>query len=283
VHGRRIDLAPALERSARPEAPPQQQARAAGPAWTVEARFDRATMANGAAFQNLAASAANDGAIFTRLRLDGQIAPGQPFHLEIAPGPEGRSLAASAQDAGALLRGLDTVKVMEGGHLTLSGRYDDTRQGHPLSGLAEITDFRIRDPNGLGRLLQAMTLYGLVQVASGPGLGFTRLSAPFTLTDDALDLGESRAFSASLGLTAKGHFDLRHDTMAIEGTIVPAYFFNSLLGHIPLVGRLFSPESGGGVFAATYTISGPMKDPRVAVNPLSALTPGFLRGLFGLF
>ena len=69
----------------------------------------------------------------------------------------------------------------------------------------------------------------------------------------------------------------------IEGTIVPAYVFNTLLGNLPLVGRLFSPEAGGGVFAATYRIQGALSDPAVTVNPLAALTPGFLRGLFGLF
>jgi hypothetical protein len=69
----------------------------------------------------------------------------------------------------------------------------------------------------------------------------------------------------------------------IEGTIVPAYLFNTLLGNLPIIGRLFSPEAGGGVFAATYRIQGPLADPQVVINPLAALTPGFLRGLFGLF
>ncbi|MFC7542924.1 hypothetical protein ACFQU2_30460 [Siccirubricoccus deserti] len=58
--------------------------------------------------------------------------------------------------------------------------------------------------------------------------------------------------------------------------------FNTLLGNIPLLGRLFSPEAGGGVFAGTYRVQGPLADPQVTVNPLAALTPGFLRGLFGL-
>jgi hypothetical protein len=128
-----------------------------------------------------------------------------------------------------------------------------------------------------------MTLYGLVEVLQGPGLGFSRLIAPFHLSHDVLELGDARAFSSSLGMTAKGEADLARHTLALEGTIVPAYFFNTLLGEIPLVGRLFSPERGGGVFAASYTMRGPFDDPAVTVNPLAALTPGFLRGLFGIF
>ena len=68
----------------------------------------------------------------------------------------------------------------------------------------------------------------------------------------------------------------------LDGTIVPAYFFNTLLGNLPLIGRLFSPEAGGGVFAATFRAQGPPEDAEITVNPLAALTPGFLRGLFGL-
>ena len=92
-----------------------------------------------------------------------------------------------------------------------------------------------------------MTLYGLVEVVQGPGMGFTQLVAPFKLTNDLLELDDARAYSPSLGMTAKGKADLARNRCDVQGTIVPAYFFNSLLGGIPFVGRLFSPERGGGV------------------------------------
>ena len=84
-------------------------------------------------------------------------------------------------------------------------------------------------------------------------------------------------------MTAKGRVDLATNRCDLEGTLVPAYFFNSLLGDLPIIGKLFSPERGGGLFAATYSLGGNCNDPVVGVNPLAALTPGFLRGLFGLF
>jgi hypothetical protein len=68
----------------------------------------------------------------------------------------------------------------------------------------------------------------------------------------------------------------------MSGTIVPAYFFNSMLGQLPLVGKLFSPEKGGGVFAARFGVDGQIDDPNISINPLSALTPGFLRDIFGV-
>ena len=57
-----------------------------------------------------------------------------------------------------------------------------------------------------------------------------------------------------------------------------------MLGRIPVLGNILTGgEKGGGVFAATYTMTGPMEEPVILVNPLSALTPGFLRNLFGIF
>jgi len=225
----------------------------------------------------------NDGRVTRRLSLEGRIGARGSFQAQIAPDSTGRRLTMTADDAGELLRGLDYIRSMQGGRLSVQANYNDAQPGRPLNGTADIEDFRVREAPALGKLLQAMTLYGLIEVLQGPGLGFSRLVAPFRLTDDALELTDARAFSSSLGLTMKGRLNLDADTMDMQGTIVPAYFFNNLLGNIPLVGKLFSPERGGGVFAASYSIRGRLDDPEVFVNPLAALTPGFLRGLFGLF
>ncbi len=281
-NGAVIDLAARLERSTPPHKPEATEPPR-GPPWVVDAKFNRVLLANGAALGGVVLHAENDGRVFRQLRLEGQTSARGPLLLQIVPDGTGRRLVVNAADAGELLRGLDYVKTMQGGKLSIQGHYNDTQPRRPLSGTANIEDFRIQNAPALGKLLQAMTLYGLVEVARGPGLGFTRMEAPFQLTDNYLAIDDARAFSSSLGLTAKGRIDLDAQMIEMEGTIVPAYFFNSLLGNIPLVGKLFSPEKGGGVFAASYSVRGPLNDPSVSVNPLAALTPGFLRGLFRLF
>jgi hypothetical protein len=253
-----------------------------GPPWKIDARFDHALMANAQTFDGLVLHAESNGTLLTRLRFDARAAR-QPILLEVSSASGGRRLTASAGDAGRLLRALDIMQTMEGGHLTIDGTFDDRAASQPLSGTAEIEDFRIRDAPAIAKVLQAMTLYGLVDMVGGPGLGFTRLIAPFRLDGPVLELSEARAFSSSLGLTAKGRVDLAADRADINGTVVPAYFFNSLLGKMPLIGKLFSPETGGGLFAANYAVRGKLSDPEVSVNPLAALTPGILRGLFGNF
>jgi AsmA-like C-terminal region/Protein of unknown function len=283
LSGRTLDLSARLAHHTAPHPPPPKPTPPSGPHWTLDARFDHAIMAGDHQITALAVQMDSDGGLTRRLDLDGMTGPKAPFHMRISSTGGKRTLDATAANAGELLAALDLITRMQGGQLTVTGSYDDTTADHALDGTAEIADFRMRDAPILGRLLQAMTLYGLVELARGPGLGFSRLVAPFRLTADSLTLKGARAFSSSLGLTVRGTIDLDRQLVTLDGTIVPAYFFNALLGNIPFVGRLFSPEPGGGLFAASYAVRGSLDDPDVTVNPLSALTPGFLRGLFGLF
>jgi hypothetical protein len=49
---------------------------------------------------------------------------------------------------------------------------------------------------------------------------------------------------------------------------------------VPILGKLLLGGEGQGLFAANYRAVGPIDDPKISVNPLSALAPGFLRNLF---
>ncbi len=69
-------------------------------------------------------------------------------------------------------------------------------------------------------------------------------------------------------------------TLDLDGTLVPAYTLNSILGYIPVIGNLLLGGEGQGIFAAGFHASGALDDPKISVNPLSALAPGMLRNLF---
>jgi hypothetical protein len=287
LRGDALDLRRAFGDDAPAGAPPAEP----GPALAVDGRFDRVLLGPGRELGAVAAQVLVDGrGVVRQGQVTGRAGPRGAFQATITPdvapagtpAGAGRALRLTAEDAGALLAAFDVLQHLEGGRLSVTARYAHNGPGAPLLGTAEMDDFAVRNAPAFGKLLQAMTLYGLLEALSGPGLSFARMIAPFALTPDVLALEDARAFSASLGLTAKGTLDRRRRRLAMEGTVVPAYMFNSLLGNIPILGRLFSPEAGGGVFAATFRVQGPLADPQVSVNPLAALTPGFLRGLFGI-
>ena len=88
------------------------------------------------------------------------------------------------------------------------------------------------------------------------------------------------AFGSAIGMTATGTVNFDDGVLAIEGVVVPANAINSVVSNIPVIGHIFAGGPNGGIFAANYSATGPVRDPRVSVNMLSALTPGFLRNLF---
>jgi hypothetical protein len=280
LRGSQIDLVPKLTEKSDGKPSPDGPAT---PAWTLDGHFDRALLANGEQAGNLLVKAGGDGATIRSLDVIGNMGSGVGFSIRIDPQGGKRHLHVTTRDAGSLLRGLDIIGTMQSGQLTLDADFGRPIGFRPLAGTVEITDVTVKNSPVLGKLLQAITVYGLVDALRGPGMAFTRVTVPFQYNGTSVRLDQARAYNSSLGLTAKGTVGLGSGRTSITGTIVPAYFFNAMLGRIPLVGKLFSPEEGGGVFAARFGVDGPANDLTITVNTVSALTPGFLREIFGVF
>ena len=124
------------------------------------------------------------------------------------------------------------------------------------------------------------SLTGLGDVLRGEGIRLDRLVGVVSVTDGLLETDLIRAYGSALGLTARGRIDFDASLTDLEGTVVPAYSVNRILGKIPLLGPLLTGGKGEGLLAVTYHMTGDLNDPDVSVNPLSVLAPGFLRGLF---
>ncbi len=273
--GPTLDLSTGLGRIAQAQGSP---GRGAALPWRVDARFGRVLLDESHSLGPVRADAQSDGKRLVAASLE---APGVQGSLRTDG--RGRVATVRAADLGSLLRGIGTTDLLHGGRLSFDGRFDDALPTSPFTGTAELDDFTVRRAVVAGKLLQAFTLYGILDAIRGPGLFFSRAVVPMQYVGNVLTLRQARAYSSALGVTAQGWLDFARSTLDLRGTIVPAYVVNSALGRLPVVGHLFSPERGGGVIAANVTLRGRLDDPSVRVNPLSALTPGFLRGVFDLF
>jgi hypothetical protein len=167
---------------------------------------------------------------------------------------------------------------LQGGILDLNAVYGGAA---PTTGHLTLVKFQLLQAPGFTKIMQAVTIYG-AHDAAAPGLVFDRAVVPFTISNNTLRLQGARAFSSSLGFTASGKIGLADGQADIDATIIPAYAINALPGKIPLIGKLFTAEKGGGLFALRAHITGALSDPTVTANPLSALTPGVLRNIFGI-
>ncbi|MEJ1977775.1 MAG: hypothetical protein WDN49_18340 [Acetobacteraceae bacterium] len=62
-----------------------------------------------------------------------------------------------------------------------------------------LSHFRVRGAPFVGKLLQGMTLYGLMDALRGPGLVFDTLSATFRIDRSIIEVQHARTYSSSLG------------------------------------------------------------------------------------
>jgi hypothetical protein len=251
---------------------------------SLSAKVDKVWVSDKKYLKQITGTLSRDNNSWRGINVDGALANGEHFQVNLRRGDKGkRDIIITAENAGEMLRTLDVYDTMIGGNLKVKATFDDTVSGHPLAGDVLITDYRLVEAPALARLVGILTLTGIADALQGDGLSFSEFKAPFVLKGGVIDLTDVKATGLSLGYTAQGRIYSDAEVFDIEGTVVPAYALNSVLGNIPLLGTLLTgTEEGGGVFAATYRMTGPLENPKVTVNPLSALAPGIFRNLFGI-
>jgi uncharacterized protein YhdP len=212
--------------------------------------------------------------------LTGGLPAGGEFSLTLAPAGERQQLRLTSTDAGDLLQTLHQTGRVEGGRLELDATISRQQPSLEAEGKLVAHKFHVLDAPLLARLLTVASLTGIVNLLGGEGIAFEQLEAPFVVRNEVLQLDKGRVYGSQLGLTFEGRVDLADDLLDLEGTIVPLYGVNWTIGQIPIIGQLLKGSKGEGAFAMTYGMRGPVADPKISVNPLSALAPGFLRELF---
>lgn len=225
----------------------------------------------------------HDGQEWAEADVTGTLGKDRSLALKISAAGANREIILTSDNAGAALRALDLVDTMRGGKLVLKGAQPKGKVEAPWVGTLEISQFTLVQAPILAKVLTLASLTGITNTLSGRGIGFVSLDVPFTYRDGLATIKKARSVGSELGLTADGIVNTRKKTLGLNGMIIPAYTINSALGKIPIVGKIFSGSEGGGIFAATYKISGSLEKPAVSVNLLSALAPGFLRNLIGVF
>ncbi|MBC7133805.1 MAG: hypothetical protein H5U16_11970 [Roseovarius sp.] len=191
---------------------------------------------------------------------------------DIFPARDGRSgFRIRATDAGAALAAADLLQDARGGTLELTLLPAPEPGSH--DGVLDIAQIRVKRAPALAVLLNAVSVVGLLEQFNGQGLHFGAVSARFRLTPERLILTGSSATGASVGLSMDGYYDLEHRRMDMQGVLSPVYVLN-------VIGGALAPRAGEGLFGFNFTLRGSVDNPEVSVNPLSALTPGFLREMF---
>jgi hypothetical protein len=249
------------------------------PSLELNANIDRVLVAAGQEISGFKGEV-SCGRICNNANIKGSIGD-KPFDFRIMKNPKGkRQLSLHAQNAGAFLKAIDMYGNMEGGDLSITGNYDDSPTDSILHARLDITDHVIKKAPVLTKILSLASLTGFIDTLQGNGIRFNKMAATFTLANDVIRFEKAKAYGPAIGLTAEGTITMPKAVCDLNGTVVPSYTLNSVVGKVPIIGQILTGGEGKGVFAANYTVKDTLDDPKVSVNPLSILTPGFLREIF---
>jgi hypothetical protein len=190
---------------------------------------------------------------------------------EVIPAQGGRSaFRIRSADAGGLLAAAGILEDARNGVLDL--RLSPVDGPGTYDGVLAIEQLRVKRAPALAALLNTISIIGLIEQFYGQGLHFNAVDVRFRLTPERLTVMRGSAVGASAGLSMDGYYNLAAKRMDMQGVLSPVYLLNA-------IGGAFT-RPGEGLIGFNFTLRGPAEAPVVTVNPLSALTPGFLREMF---
>jgi hypothetical protein len=249
------------------------------PAFALRAdRLDKLFLKEKRELTDVSIQLRHDAEWWDLIDLKANVPSGGPVTLHYGPAEGARHiLHVDSADAGAVLAALGISQSVRNGSLLINAEAHDNEPHRPLKGGVLIKDFRMVDAPVLARLLTMATITGFVDLMSGDGFQFNKFKMQFTKTEGRLEIDLAKAHGPSIGITGAGHVDFDKNRMNIAGTVIPVNAVNSVLSDIPVLGDILFGE---GMFAVTYGAEGDLDNPQISVNPLSAIAPGFIKGLF---
>lgn len=254
---------------------------------SVTASIDRVTGYNGVRLDDFSGVVETGRHGVTKLELNGEIDGREDFVFRLEPSGSASIASGSFGDAGATLKFLDLYERMRGGIGQLLVNMHDSKT---WDGSFTVKNFSITEDPALKKLMADRRAFRnldddngsrrVFSVASAGESSFDTLDMSFSRAGDILTIQRGALQGAAFGGTVSGEVNLNSQTMDLAGTFVPIFALNNVFSKIPILGFALGGSSGEGLIGVTYQISGPISDPGLRVNPISAIAPGIFRKMF---
>ena len=192
-------------------------------------------------------------------------------------------LQLNSSDAGQVFRAFDIFKNASGGNVNLAADVSYLNDKMHLKGNIKVEKIKVARSPVFAALLKEKEFAKAKVELEKNGLWFNVFKIKFEHSDGLLKIKEAYGNGPTIGMTFSGTIDPIYDEIKISGTIIPAYGLNGIFGKIPLLGPLLMGGKGQGLFAANFKAEGSTENPKLKVNVLSGLAPGFLRNIFKAF
>jgi hypothetical protein len=258
----------------------QQGSSGGSPDLDVEARFDRLVGFAKEEIRNASIAVVTSSGSMRKLSFSGALGD-TDIAASYSDTGEGASLSVSSPDGGRLLRFANFYSKINAGNLTI--RASRPGASGPLVGTLSLTNFEIVGEQAMTKVVSTGATAGQGGGRTGfdPGrVRFDRMVVNFGKTDQAIVISDALLRGAAVGATFNGRFDLNSSRVSINGTYLPAYQLNNFFGRLPIIGLALGGGQEGGLIGVTFKVEGTTDEPRLFINPLSAIAPGIFRKIF---
>ena len=198
------------------------------------------------------------------------IGEGAKLSGEFEPEFSETAVRIKSNHGGAILKEFGAVKNASGGVLVAS--LTPAKDENATNVYLRVDNVKIQGAPLLAELLNAISIIGLIESLSGPGILFNEIEAAFRIKEEQIILKEFSAFGPSMGITLDGYYDTKHKTLDMQGVISPIYVLNA-------VGSIVS-KKGEGLIGFNFNLTGKANNANLSVQPLSILTPSIFRNIF---
>jgi hypothetical protein len=170
------------------------------------------------------------------------------------------------------------------GRLSVDGGMRAEEAGpHIQESLTSLTDIRVLIEDGriyqspmIGKMLKLVNLPALVGDdvhLDREGIPFRRLSGLFAVEQGLVKVKELYLDGPVLRISGAGSYDAVGDRLELAMAMNPLQSYSTLLGKIPLIGRLLSGKREG-LGATFYEVTGPLENPNVRILPAESIGGG---------
>ena len=181
------------------------------------------------------------------------------------------SIMFTSNNLGTLLKAHNLSKNFDGG--TANIILDKwSKKNNSYSGKMKIYNLRALQNSFFFSLLKLTSISGILDIISQKNYEIDSILGIIEYNDDkdVLYLKDVVIKYGSISITMEGEIEILSNKIDLSGTIIPQlYGINKVTKHIPIIG----------IIGMNYSITNNLTSPQISVNPLSVLTPEFIRNL----
>ena len=239
----------------------------------IKVNFDKALTGTNDDVSDFAMIAKIDNGTYDKLSLKGNFSENEIVEMTIYQvDKDKKTLQVISDRARPFIKNFNFIKGFEGGKL----EYESIITKEVSNSNLTITDFKVSKVSALAQLLTLADLRGISDTLRGEGIRFDTFEMKSNSKDNILNIEETYASGPAVSIMLEGYVD-KGKMVSLRGTLVPAQTLNSIIGSIPVVGKiLVGKKAGEGVFGVSFKMKGPPKNIKTTVNPIKTLTPRFI-------